>query len=759
MRVAAGALAVLLCCAAAAAGAPQSLKGRRLDEALRVLQREGLAIVFSSEVVTPQMRVTVEPDVASPRRQLDEILAPHGLAAEDAAGGVLVIVRRRAAAPAANGVARSPAPRPHVPPPSPATYTDQVSVSAPADGDVRYGATDISLDRAGLQGSGGTLDTDGLAAVHAMPRVTAVDDFHSEFSVRGSPYRQIGVVIDGVATPWLEHAVYGRNDRGSLSMFGSDSLDSATLQAGAYPRLYGDALGAQLNLSLREGSRDVTRISGTAGGLTTAVDGEGPIGGSGRGSWIGGVRNSYASWPPGPHSPSSPGFSFSDLHAKLVYDFSPGQQLSVSAVGGVSTLDTIEDLRAAPLAAGTDRAAFVTARWQSTLASHTVIRQQLFGAGQDLSATSNGGGYAGGTTNRAFGYRGEVLRPAFGGVLRAGGELSRLSGTRDAGLFSPTGLGGSVSSSWTTRAAYVDFSRAAGSALSFDVGARVSDSTLVRRSASSPWVLAAWRVAPGWTINASAGVSHQFPDLDALLGATPTPPLEPERARSLDVGVEQRLANGFRWQATLFTRFEDNVLRDATVAPTLARGGIVMPTVPAAVPVGNTLTGVSRGVEVVAMPGHVGRLSGWLSYSYARTVQHDAATRETFFADFDQRHAVNAAGVFRIDARTTAGVVFRASSGVPIPGYFDRRGGALVVGDRLNAVRLPAYDRLDARVQRQLSSSKHQITIFGEVLNALNRRNQGLAPGSVQPDGAAIGFSQPLMPRRASIGIQISWSR
>jgi hypothetical protein len=51
---------------------------------------------------------------------------------------------------------------------------------------------------------------DGLAAVHAMPRVTAVDDFRSDFSVRGSPYRQIGIVIDGVATPWLQHTVYGR---------------------------------------------------------------------------------------------------------------------------------------------------------------------------------------------------------------------------------------------------------------------------------------------------------------------------------------------------------------------------------------------------------------------------------------------------------------------------------------------------------------------------------------------------------------------
>ena len=69
------------------------------------------------------------------------------------------------------------------------------------------------------------LSGDGLDAVQAMPRVAGANDFRSEFSVRGSPYRQIGVVIDGVATPWLQHTVYGRRDAGSLSMFGSDLVE------------------------------------------------------------------------------------------------------------------------------------------------------------------------------------------------------------------------------------------------------------------------------------------------------------------------------------------------------------------------------------------------------------------------------------------------------------------------------------------------------------------------------------------------------
>ena len=100
---------------------------------------------------------------------------------------------------------------------------------------VDIGVSGTTIDGSALHASRSVLQSDGLDAVHAMPRVVAVDDFRGDFSVRGSPYRQIGVVIDGVATPWLQHTVYGRNDAGSLSMFGSDILDRATLVAGAYP--------------------------------------------------------------------------------------------------------------------------------------------------------------------------------------------------------------------------------------------------------------------------------------------------------------------------------------------------------------------------------------------------------------------------------------------------------------------------------------------------------------------------------------------
>lgn len=71
----------------------QPFLGLSLADALRTLQDQGLRIVFTSELVRPDMKVLAEPASSEPRRILDELLTPHGLRAEDGAGDTVVVVR------------------------------------------------------------------------------------------------------------------------------------------------------------------------------------------------------------------------------------------------------------------------------------------------------------------------------------------------------------------------------------------------------------------------------------------------------------------------------------------------------------------------------------------------------------------------------------------------------------------------------------------------------------------------------------------
>jgi hypothetical protein len=762
MRHIACALVLLLGWAGASAADQQVFRGRRLEEALRLLQHRGLAIVFSSEIVKPSMRVAVEPHATTARQQLDELLAPHGLKAEAGPGRLILVVRDRSATGELH-------PRPPSGPRTGGTkqktltaedatkYSDRITVWGTDQQPLDRGGSRTTVTTGAVRAASSVLAGDGLEAVHAMPGVVAGDDFRSEFSVRGSPYRQIGIVVDGVATPWLQHAIYGRNDAGSLSMFASDIVDRETLQAGAYPRRYQDFLGGQLEVSLREGSRDSTRISARAGGTSAAVAGEGPLGNDGRGSWIVGVRNSYRTWPPKRLSANDVGFAFADVHAKLVYDMSPAQQVSVTALAGRSALETVDEPLEAPLGNGTDRAVLFTVGWRSTIGSRTVVRQRVSFIGQELVTTLTTGQLAGRSTNRALGYRGEVLQSVLGGLLESGIDVSAVSGARYLDTAGTLNLPDAFRARWTTNGAYANFARAAPHGLSFEGGVRVSDSMLVHERAWTPWILAAWRLKPGWIINASAGASRQFPELDAIVGRSGSSALVPERATHFDVGIEQQVSR-LSWQATLFARRENQVLRGPERHSTAIDKVVLDPLSPDGYR--NSLSGAFRGVELVVTSASTAPLSGWVSYTYAIARQTDIGTGETFWSDFDRRQALNAAGVFRIGQQTSVGLVLRTASGVPIPGYFAVTNRKLFLGDRRNDVRLAAYARLDARVERRFFSSHHGVTVFGEVLNALNRRNEGIADGFVRPLTAeAVGFVRPLVPFRASIGIEVSLRR
>ena len=101
---------------------------------------------------------------------------------------------------------------------------------------------------------------------------------------------------------------------------------------------------------------------------------------------------------------------------------------------------------------------------------------------------------------------------------------------------------------------------------------------------------------------------------------------------------------------------------------------------------------------------------------------------------------------------------FRAGSNFPIPAYLTARDGGLFAAAGRNHVRLPSYARLDLRADRAFEYFGRRLTLFFELLNALNRANLGLAGGSVNPaTGEAIGFTDALYRRRASAGISVDF--
>jgi hypothetical protein len=91
---------------AASAAGEARWAGKPLAEVLREVAASGLAVVYSSALVTPDMVVETEPEATFPLDLLREVLAPFGLALREGPGGQLVVVRRTdaGAAPATGSI-------------------------------------------------------------------------------------------------------------------------------------------------------------------------------------------------------------------------------------------------------------------------------------------------------------------------------------------------------------------------------------------------------------------------------------------------------------------------------------------------------------------------------------------------------------------------------------------------------------------------------------------------------------------------------
>ncbi|MDQ3347529.1 MAG: hypothetical protein M3545_06135, partial [Acidobacteriota bacterium] len=171
-----------------------------------------------------------------------------------------------------------------------------------------------------------------------------------------------------------------------------------------------------------------------------------------------------------------------------------------------------------------------------------------------------------------------------------------------------------------------------------------------------------------------------------------------------------------------------------------------------------SLDGDARGVELLLQRRSPAGLSGWVSYSFGRLKYRDRGTDETFWGNLDQRHTANVYVFYRLSDRVSVSGKLRAGSNVPAPGYYEERDGGYFVSALRNAVRVPPYARVDLRANRTFNWSGKRLTLFGEVMNVLNRDNVRFKPPGVNTRTAQVnGLFESMIPIVPSAGILIEF--
>jgi outer membrane receptor protein involved in Fe transport len=278
-RALAGALLILVAGAGPlSAGPPARFAGRPLAEALQELRAAGLKLVFASNVVTPDLRVAAEPRAAAPREILDEILAPHGLAARDGPDGTVVVV------PVAPGAGPGAAPDGDRAPEPAARFAEELVVRP----------SRIPLLREETEGGFGLdaerirslphLGDDLFRALPLLPGVTA-NDLTARFHVRGARRDEAQILLDGQE---LHDAFHLHDYDDAMSAVAPDTLGGADLMTGGFPARYGDRAGGVLDLTTAEPA-GAPRFRLGLDILGVQAGGSGALAG-GRGGWLAQLR-------------------------------------------------------------------------------------------------------------------------------------------------------------------------------------------------------------------------------------------------------------------------------------------------------------------------------------------------------------------------------------------------------------------------------------------------------------------------------------
>jgi outer membrane receptor protein involved in Fe transport len=254
------------------------------------------------------------------------------------------------------------------------------------------------------------------------------------------------------------------------------------------------------------------------------------------------------------------------------------------------------------------------------------------------------------------------------------------------------------------------------------------------------------------------GQYSQFPAFVQLLGEFGNPALRAERATHYTVQVEHLLGDKTRIRFELYDREDRNGIFSTDTEYRLVNGIAVGPHLRSSgAQFHNNLRGYARGVEVFLERRSVNKLSGWISYSYGVARYRDAAANLAFDGDFDQRHTFNVYGTYRLKPTLSLSMKYRYGSNFPLAGFLSVQGDSVTLSDERNQSRMPPYDRLDLRANKAFNFDRWKLTLYGEVLNVLGRKNFRYST-DVDTVNRRVSFDKDsLFPRLPIAGVRLEF--
>lgn len=692
----------------------QPLRGLPLTDAISLLQREGLPVIYSSALVKPEMRVEQEPRAAAARGKLEEILAPHGLRVVEGPGHELLVVA--GAKPAPQVQPQQPRPR----------YSDEIVVTPrrprTVDGQPvqRESLSHDQIDRMP------NASDDAVRAVQRLPGVTG-SEASAAVNIRGGSAGETAIAVDGLE---LSEPFHFKDFFNLFSTLDSTAIGRVDLMAGAFPAEWGDRIGGVIDMNLLTPDRSQSSSVSlgllnsrlTTSGTTAERDTR----------WLITARTWYPDVILNLDKDASELINTDcyDVLGKVEHSFGERTAASLTFLGAYDDLgyhNAKPDATDHSVADEKSVHLWLTAHtdWSDSASVRSIVAVGRLS--RNRSGDVSGAGPMQISDARGFNvvelkqdWRlafGEDTQTRFG--FDAKTADARYDYTRSGGDTAPvdTHLRPHEQSFALYAAERVPLSGTAAA----DVGLRWDRQSLIGGSQLSPRINVLWKIGAGSDVRLGWGRYYQSQRLNELQvedGVTQFAP--PEMAEQRTISFEHRFAGDLALRVEAFDkpmthvrpRFE-NVWNPIDVFPEAQDDRVMI------APSRSRASGVE-----MRLAGSAGeRASWWAGYVRSRAV--DTIDGRDVPRSWDQPQAASAGLDLELPGRWNASFAGAYHTGWPATPLLAVRtadGVALVAGER-NSERLPAWFRIDARAAKSIQTRRGLLWLSVDVFNLTNHQN------------------------------------
>jgi hypothetical protein len=570
---------------------------------------------------------------------------------------------------------------------------------------------------------------DPLRALQSLPGVTVSDDGSAAPAIRGSRPQDNAYYVDGLPVGYLFHA------GDTVSVIHADLVRRFDLYSAAFGPQYADVTGAVLDVALRNPRQD--RIAETINVGFTGAEFlvEGPL--SERQSFYFAGRRSFFDLLVKSVKNNDNGTTievprYSDYQGKYLWRLNDRNTVTVHLDGAADHLamdvpaDSVVAVQQPKLAGSTS---FDTSydtqavSWDSDVDTDT---GNTVAIGHTRSQDRTVVGAAGNvTTDANVDFLREQFRfkPAAAHDVLLGGEYSAARVDLNLDIIDPLCTEFNPQCDLTTlphRQLAEPLRVNAGAFFAKDRwqvlepltlvgGLRRSHEDYLHRSYTEPRFGAEWTLTPTTLITAGWGRYNQFPAWPQVLPVFGNPNLTHIRADHSVLGLTRTLADGWSWKTEIYYKKFDGFVVDDNL--NYVNGG----------------SGNARGLELLLRKEATSRFYGWFSLSLANSRRRNDRTGVDFPFEFDQPVIANLVGNYRISDEWLLGAKWTFHSGnldTPIlgtsvtPPLADGRPRPLY--GAIDSERMPAYHRLDLRLERKVSPS---FKWYLDLINAYNHKN------------------------------------